>query len=67
VKRESLEELREAFQRLEAPVYAISALTGEGIQGLIWAAAEHLGKLRKELKEKVVVNGSDTGNKKDQS
>jgi GTPase len=66
-KRESLEELRATFQRLETPVHAISALTGEGIQGLIWEAAERLGRLRKELKEKVVVNGSDTGNKRDQS
>ena len=67
VKRESLEQLREAFQRLEAPVHAISALTGEGIQGLLWAAAERLGSLRKELTEKVVVNGLYTGNEEDQS
>jgi GTP-binding protein len=67
VKRESLEQLREAFQRLDTPVHAISALTGEGIQGLLWAAAERLGRLGKGLTEKAVVNGSYTGNEKDQS
>jgi GTP-binding protein len=67
LERESLEELREAFHKLGAPVHAISAVTGEGTQELIRTAVEHLGRLRKGSGEKVSLNGVDTASKKDQS
>jgi len=65
MERPSLEEFREAFHSLGVPVYTISAVTGEGIQGLIWAAAEHLVRLRKGGREKVPVSGVDTESKED--
>jgi GTP-binding protein len=67
LEQEALEELREAFHRLGVTVHAISAVTGEGTQGLIWAAAEHLVRLRRGSREKVSVTGVDTESKKDQS
>lgn len=67
LERESLEKLREAFHRLGVTVHAISAVTGEGTQGLIWAAAEHLVRLRMGSREKVSVTRVDTESKKDQS
>ena len=66
-EREALEELREAFHRLGVTVHAISAVTGEGTQGLIWAAAEQLVRLRKQSREKVSVTRVDTESKKNQS
>ena len=65
--RGPLEELREAFHGLGVPVHAISAVTGEGTQGLIWAAAEHLVRLRQEKREKVSVSNEDTESSEDQS
>ncbi|MCG6918449.1 MAG: GTPase ObgE [Deltaproteobacteria bacterium] len=67
LERGPLEELREAFHGLGVPVHAISAVTGEGTQGLIWAAAEHLVRLRQEKREKVSVTSEDTESSEDQS
>ncbi|MGD8531549.1 MAG: GTPase ObgE [Syntrophobacterales bacterium] len=67
LERRPLEELREAFHRLGVPVHAISAVTGEGTQGLIWEAAEHLVRLRQETREKVSVTREDTESTEDQS
>ncbi|MGD8253675.1 MAG: GTPase ObgE, partial [Syntrophobacterales bacterium] len=44
--REPVEELLAAFQELGPPVHAISAVTGEGTQELIWETAEKLAQLR---------------------
>ncbi len=41
-----LEEVRSAFRDLGVPVQAISALTGEGTQELIWETAKQLARLR---------------------
>jgi GTP-binding protein len=65
--RESLQELREAFHRLGVPFHAISAVTGEGTEGLIRAAAEHLVRLREDASEKVSVTRQDSENIEDQS
>ncbi len=67
LERPPLEELREAFHRLGVPVHAISAVTGEGTQGLIWEAAEHLVRLRQETREKLSVTREDTESTEDQS
>jgi len=67
LEREFLEEVREAFHRLGVPVHAISAVTGEGTQGLIWAAAERLAGLREVAREKVSVNGQHTETTEEQS
>ena len=64
-ERQCLEELLEAFRRLGVPVKAISALTGEGTQGLVRTAAEHLVRLRQRSGEKVSVNGEDPAREKD--
>ncbi len=66
-EQESLKELREAFHGLGLTVHAISAVTGEGTRELIWAAAEHLVRLRKGSGEKVSVTRVDTESKNDQS
>jgi len=47
MERKSLARVKTEFQKLGIPVHIISALTGEGTQGLIWEAAEHLTRLRK--------------------
>ncbi len=44
--RAPLEELLAAFRELGPPVHAISAVTGEGTQELIWKTAEQLAQLR---------------------
>jgi GTP-binding protein len=44
--REPVQELLVAFQELGPPVHAISAVTGEGTQELIWETAEKLAQLR---------------------
>jgi GTP-binding protein len=44
--RAPLEELLAAFRELGPPVHAISAVTGEGTQELIWETAEKLAQLR---------------------
>jgi len=46
-ERKSLGKVKTGFQKLGIPVHIISAVTGEGTQGLIWEAAEHLTRLRK--------------------
>ena len=48
MERQSLDKVKAAFQKLGIPVHTISAVTGEGTQGLIWEAAEFLTRLRKE-------------------
>jgi GTP-binding protein len=44
--RAPLEELLAVFRELGPPVHAISAVTGEGTQKLIWETAEQLAQLR---------------------
>jgi GTP-binding protein len=66
-ERESLEKLREEFSKLGAPVHAVSAVTGEGIQDLIRTTAEHLARLRKGSGEEVSIHEIDKVSKKDQS
>ncbi len=44
--RTLLDELKAGFEDLAVPVHAISGLTGEGTQGLVREAAEHLTRLR---------------------
>ena len=44
--REPLHELQAAFEKLGVPVRAISAVTGEGTQELIWETAKQLERLR---------------------
>jgi GTP-binding protein len=65
VERGPLEELRAAFQRLAVPVHAISALTGEGTQGLIWAAAKQLQRLRNDGTKGLAKTTEDTKGTKD--
>jgi GTP-binding protein len=48
VERKSLDKVKAEFQKLGIPVHPISAVTGEGTQGLIWEAAKFLTRLRKE-------------------
>ncbi|MEJ2366712.1 MAG: 50S ribosome-binding GTPase, partial [Deltaproteobacteria bacterium] len=66
-ERQCLEQLREAFHKFGMPVKAISAVTGEGTQGLVMTAAEHLVRLRQGSGEKVSVDGEDPASKEDQS
>jgi GTP-binding protein len=42
----SLDEVRSAFQDLGVPIHAISALTGEGTEKLVWETAKQLNCLR---------------------
>lgn len=67
LERRTLEKLREAFQLLGVPVHTISAVTGEGVQGLIWAAAEQLVRVRQKTREKVSVTKEDSEGTEDQS
>jgi GTP-binding protein len=45
-EREPLSELQATFEKLGVPVRAISAVTGEGTQELIWETAQQLKRLR---------------------
>jgi GTP-binding protein len=66
-ERSSLEELKSTFHGFGVPVHAISAVTGEGIQGLIWEAAEHLAGLRKGRRDRLSVTKKDSESTKDLS
>ena len=65
--RSSVEELQSKFHGLGVPVHTISAVTGEGIQELIWEAAEHLAGLRQGRRERLSVTEKDSESKEDRS
>ena len=65
--REPLNELQAAFEKLEVRVLAISALTGEGTQELIWETAKRLERLRNGGTEKLSTTTKDTRTTKNES
>ena len=58
--RAPLEKLLAAFRELRPSVHAISAVTGEGIQELIWETAEKLAQFRNGGTKKVSKTTDDT-------
>jgi GTP-binding protein len=63
--RAPLEELLAAFREMGPAVHAISAVTGEGTQELIWEIAEQLAQLRNGGTKRLSITTEDTtGTKK---
>jgi len=65
--REPLNELQAAFGKLGVPVRAISAVTGEGTQELIWETAKQLERLRNGGTKRLSKTTEDTKGTKDSS
>jgi GTP-binding protein len=65
--REPLDELQAAFGQLGVPVRAISAVTGEGTQELIWETAKQLERLRNGGEKRLSKTTEDTKGTKDSS
>ena len=63
--RAPVEELLAAFRELGPPVHAISAVTGEGTQELIWETAEKLAQLRNGGTKRLSETTEDTTGTKD--
>jgi GTP-binding protein len=63
--RSSLKELKSTFHEFGVPVHTISAVTGEGIQGLIWEAAKKLERLRNNGTKGLAKTTEDTKGTKD--
>jgi GTP-binding protein len=63
--RAPLEELLAAFREMGPAVHAISAVTGEGTQELIWEIAEQLAQLRNGGTKRLSITTEDTTGTKD--
>jgi GTP-binding protein len=65
--RAALDELKGIFLQLEVQVHAISALTGEGTQELIWETAKQLARVRNGAMERLSKSTKGTKNTKNVS